>query len=150
MFHARHRFCPGIETAMSTAGGFSPIRTLRDIEALECVPLEQRLLSSDANDWIRRGLDLAPQKVAIRRAIGRAALLGRLLAKMIRDLRSCTASTAWLYLENIIRSASQWPWVLRLAAAAGRFAMEMRPLMKLAELRPWLPRKPRLLLRRGR
>ena len=51
---------------MNTAGGFSPIRNLRDIEDLERVPLEQRLLSLDANDWIRRGLDLAPQKVAIR------------------------------------------------------------------------------------
>ncbi len=51
---------------MSTAGGFSPIRNLRDIEELERVPLEQRLLSWDANDWIRSGLDLDPQKVAIR------------------------------------------------------------------------------------
>ena len=45
---------------MTTAGGFSPIRSLRDIEDLERVPLEQRLLSWDANDWIRHGLDLAP------------------------------------------------------------------------------------------
>jgi fatty-acyl-CoA synthase len=51
---------------MSTAGGFSPIRNLRDIEELERVPLEQRLLSWDVNDWIRSGLDLDPQKVAIR------------------------------------------------------------------------------------
>ena len=51
---------------MNTAGGFSPLRNLRDIEDLERVPLEQRLLSWDANDWIRHGLDLAPQKVAIR------------------------------------------------------------------------------------
>ena len=51
---------------MNTAGGFSPLRNLRDIEELERVPLEQRLLSWDANDWIRHGLDLAPQKVAIR------------------------------------------------------------------------------------
>ena len=47
---------------MNTVGGFSPLRNLRDIEDLERVPLEQRLLSWDANDWIRRGLDLAPQK----------------------------------------------------------------------------------------
>ena len=51
---------------MNTADGFGPLRNLRDIEDLERVPLEQRLLSWDANDWIRRGLDLAPQKVAIR------------------------------------------------------------------------------------
>ena len=47
---------------MNTASGFSPLRNLRDIENLERVPLEQRLLSWDANDWIRRGLDLAPAK----------------------------------------------------------------------------------------
>jgi fatty-acyl-CoA synthase len=51
---------------MSIAGGFAPLRNLGDIEELERVPLEQRLLSWDANDWIRHGLDLAPQKVAIR------------------------------------------------------------------------------------
>ena len=53
-------------TTMNTAGGFGPLRNLRDIEDLERVPLEQRLLSWDANDWIRAGLDLDPQKVAIR------------------------------------------------------------------------------------
>jgi len=53
-------------SGMNTAGGFSPIRNLRDIEELERGPLEQRLLSWDVNDWIRRGLDLAPHKVAIR------------------------------------------------------------------------------------
>lgn len=47
-------------------GGFAPLSTLQDIEALESIPLEQRLLSWDANDWIRHGLDLAPDKVAIR------------------------------------------------------------------------------------
>src|SRR3954467_11284100 len=52
--------------AMNTAGVFDPLRNLRDIEALERIPLEQRLLSWDVNDWIRAGLDLDPQKVAIR------------------------------------------------------------------------------------
>jgi fatty-acyl-CoA synthase len=51
---------------MNTAGGFSPLRNLRDIEVLEQTPLEHRLLSWDANVWIRHGLDLAPNKVAIR------------------------------------------------------------------------------------
>ena len=51
---------------MNTAGDFSPLRNLRDVEALERVPLEHRLLSWDANVWIRHGLDLAPEKVAIR------------------------------------------------------------------------------------
>src|SRR3954453_3172123 len=51
---------------MDKAGEFAPLRNLNDIEELERVPLEQRLLSWDANVWIRHGLDLAPQKVAIR------------------------------------------------------------------------------------
>ena len=49
-----------------TAAGFLPLRDIRDIEELERVPLEQRLLSWDVNDWIRHGFDLAPDKVAIR------------------------------------------------------------------------------------
>src|SRR5262245_12672314 len=51
---------------MSTVSPFEPLRTIHDIEELERVPLEQRVLSWDVNDWIRRGFDLAPQKVAIR------------------------------------------------------------------------------------
>lgn len=51
---------------MNTASEFSPLRNLVDIQELELVPLEQRLLSWDANDWIRRGLELEPQKVAIK------------------------------------------------------------------------------------
>jgi fatty-acyl-CoA synthase len=51
---------------MDQAGAFAPLRSLSDIEELERVPLEQRLLSFDANVWIRHGLDLAPDKVAIR------------------------------------------------------------------------------------
>ena len=51
---------------MSAASQFLPLRNIQDIEELERVPLEQRLLSWDVNDWIRHGCDLAPQKVAIR------------------------------------------------------------------------------------
>ena len=50
---------------MNAAAAFAPLRSIADVEALERVPLEQRLLSWDANDWIQRGLDLAPDKVAI-------------------------------------------------------------------------------------
>jgi fatty-acyl-CoA synthase len=42
-----------------------PIRGLRDIEALERVPLESRIFSWNVNDWIRRGWELDPGKVAI-------------------------------------------------------------------------------------
>jgi fatty-acyl-CoA synthase len=48
-----------------TAAAFAPLRSIADVEALERVPLAQRIPSWDANDWIRRGLDLAPDKVAI-------------------------------------------------------------------------------------
>ena len=48
------------------AADFQLLRDIRDIEELERVPLEQRLLSWDVNDWIRHGFDLAPDKVAIR------------------------------------------------------------------------------------
>jgi fatty-acyl-CoA synthase len=51
---------------MSAVSPFQPLRNVHDIEELERVPLELRLLSWDVNDWIRRGFDLAPQKVAIR------------------------------------------------------------------------------------
>jgi fatty-acyl-CoA synthase len=41
------------------------IRTIRDIEALERIPLEQRVWSWDLNDWLRRGWAYNPDKVAI-------------------------------------------------------------------------------------
>jgi fatty-acyl-CoA synthase len=51
---------------MDAAVTFAPLRSIADVEALERVPLETRIPSWDANDWIRRGLALAPDKVAIR------------------------------------------------------------------------------------
>jgi fatty-acyl-CoA synthase len=45
---------------------YTPLRTLRDIEELERVPLEERIFSWDLNDWIARGCALDPDKVAIR------------------------------------------------------------------------------------
>ena len=44
---------------------YPPIRTIRDIEALERIPLEERVWSWDLNDWIRRGWTYNPDKVAI-------------------------------------------------------------------------------------
>lgn len=44
----------------------APIRSLRDIEELERVPLEQRIRSWDLNDWIRRGCAFDPDKIALR------------------------------------------------------------------------------------
>lgn len=43
----------------------SPMRTLRDVEALERVPLEQRIFSWNANDWIMRGCERDPEKIAL-------------------------------------------------------------------------------------
>ena len=37
---------------------YPPIRDLSDIEAIEKIPLEKQIFSSDVNDWVRRGLDL--------------------------------------------------------------------------------------------
>lgn len=42
-----------------------PIHSLADIEALEKPPLESHIFSWNVNDWIRRGWDQDPKKVAI-------------------------------------------------------------------------------------
>ncbi len=44
---------------------FPPLRNLADVEAVERVPLDERMLSWDVNDWVRRGLTLDPSKVAL-------------------------------------------------------------------------------------
>ena len=81
---------------MNTAGGFSPLRNLRDIEELERTPLEHRLLSWDANVWIRHGLDLAPQKVAIRYVAG-GNPEGPVLNVTYGELKQRTTATANLF-----------------------------------------------------
>src|SRR5262249_62085 len=55
---------PGTGTPMPI--DYAPLRTLQDVEALERVPLEERIFSWDLNDWIARGCALDPDKVAIR------------------------------------------------------------------------------------
>jgi fatty-acyl-CoA synthase len=45
---------------------YAPLRTLQDVEALERVPLEERIFSWDLNDWLARGCALDPDKIAIR------------------------------------------------------------------------------------
>ena len=45
---------------------FTPLRNLRDIEAFERVPLEQRIFSWNLNDWIAQGCGLDPDKIALR------------------------------------------------------------------------------------
>ena len=42
-----------------------PMRDLADVEALERVPLAERLWSHDVNDWIERGMRLDPGKTAL-------------------------------------------------------------------------------------
>jgi fatty-acyl-CoA synthase len=44
---------------------FPPVCGLADIEALERVPLAERIDSWNANVWVRRGLSLDPQKTAL-------------------------------------------------------------------------------------
>ena len=45
---------------------YAPLRTLRDVEELERVPLDERVFSWNLNDWIARGCALDPAKIAIR------------------------------------------------------------------------------------
>ena len=45
---------------------YAPLRTLRDVEELERVPLDERIFSWNLNDWIARGCALDPGKIAIR------------------------------------------------------------------------------------
>jgi fatty-acyl-CoA synthase len=45
---------------------YAPLRTLRDIEELERVPIGERVFSWDLNDWISRGCAHDPEKIAIR------------------------------------------------------------------------------------
>src|SRR5882757_2252246 len=45
---------------------YAPLRTLRDVEELERMPLEQRIFSWDLNDWIAQGCARDPGKIAIR------------------------------------------------------------------------------------
>src|ERR1700681_59681 len=45
---------------------YAPLRTLRDVEELERVPLDQRIFSWNLNDWLVRGCARAPDKIAIR------------------------------------------------------------------------------------
>jgi fatty-acyl-CoA synthase len=43
----------------------TPMRTLRDVEEIERVPLDERIFSWNANDWIVRGCDREPDKIAL-------------------------------------------------------------------------------------
>ena len=69
---------------------YSPLRTLRDVEELERVPLEQRIFSWNLNDWIARGCARDPDKVAIRYVAdgdpdsdaGRASPIGELRTRI--------------------------------------------------------------------
>src|SRR5262249_50152625 len=45
---------------------YAPLRTLRDVEELERVPLAERIFSWNLNDWLARGCALDPDKIAIR------------------------------------------------------------------------------------
>jgi fatty-acyl-CoA synthase len=45
---------------------YAPLRTLRDVEELERVPVDARMFSWSLNDWLNRGCARDPDKVAIR------------------------------------------------------------------------------------
>src|SRR5437879_6332915 len=44
---------------------YQPLRTLRDVEELERVPLDERIFSWNLNDWLARGCARDPGKLAI-------------------------------------------------------------------------------------
>ncbi|HEY2137626.1 MAG TPA: AMP-binding protein, partial [Xanthobacteraceae bacterium] len=44
---------------------YAPLRTLRDVEELERIPLGQRIFSWNLNDWLARGCARDPDKIAI-------------------------------------------------------------------------------------
>jgi fatty-acyl-CoA synthase len=43
----------------------TPMRTLRDVEEIERVPLDERIFSWNANDWVAHGCDREPDKIAL-------------------------------------------------------------------------------------
>src|SRR5262245_51561749 len=47
--------CPRSGARMPMPIAYAPLRTLRDVEELERVPLDERIFSWDLNDWIARG-----------------------------------------------------------------------------------------------
>jgi fatty-acyl-CoA synthase len=57
--------CLDVRDGEVMSNAFAPLRTLRDVETLERVPVEERIGSWDLNDWIARGCGLDPDKVAI-------------------------------------------------------------------------------------
>jgi len=55
-----------VESISGSDHGYAPLRTLADVEALERVPLDQRVDSWNLNDWLDRGCNRDPDKIAIR------------------------------------------------------------------------------------
>jgi fatty-acyl-CoA synthase len=48
------------------SAGYTPLRTLADVEALERMPLGDRIWSWNLNDWLAQGAARDPNKIAIR------------------------------------------------------------------------------------
>jgi fatty-acyl-CoA synthase len=81
---------------MNAAAAFAPLCSIADVEALERIPLDERIPSWDATDWIRGGLDRAPDKVAIQYvADGRPDTPP--LVWTYRQLKARTVATANLF-----------------------------------------------------
>src|SRR4051794_7410989 len=74
----------------------APLRNLADIEALERVPLESRIFSWNLNDWIRRGMALDPEKVAIH-YVADGNPLGEVTSIRYRDLQARVTQAANLF-----------------------------------------------------
>ena len=88
---------------MPSAMPHAPLRTLKDVEEYERVPLDERIFSWDVNDWIERGCSRDPEKIAIHyvedgRPDGRSAEL------TYRELQTRTHQAA-----NLFRSLGVGP-----------------------------------------
>src|SRR5262249_30974966 len=64
--HQGARGMAGVARARTPAqDAYPPLRNLRDVEALERVPLDERIFSWNLNDWLARGCARDPDKLAI-------------------------------------------------------------------------------------
>ena len=75
---------------------YAPLRTLRDVEELERVPLDQRIFSWNLNDWIAQGCKRDPGKIAIR-YIADGDPDGEAVALSYSELQSRAYQTANLF-----------------------------------------------------
>jgi fatty-acyl-CoA synthase len=75
---------------------YAPLRTLRDVEELERISLDQQIFSWNLNDWLARGCARDPDKIAIR-YVADADPDGAQVALSYRELQAQANRTANLF-----------------------------------------------------